>query len=196
VTGPEPAREYVAAFVRRDYDRVHSLLTDDFRLRDLSRGRVHAVDGADAAVAGLRAVLDGFASVRLGEIEAYDVADVTYLRARVHFTHAEAGERFLEQHHLLRIRDGRIVGIDEALHRPARAGLSCGHAHSLRAAVDGLCVESTQSRPAGRARRPDVAGQRDFGHGSPGAAGACVDSTQSSSRGGSERAGPSRAGAV
>ena len=122
MTGPELAREYIAAFARRDHDRVRSLLTDDFRLRDLSPGGFTQVDGADAAVAGLRAFLDGFASVRLGEIEAYDVADVTYLRARVHFTHAEAGERFLEQHHLLQIRDGRIAGIDElctGLHTPA-----------------------------------------------------------------------------
>ena len=46
---------------------------------------------------------------------------MTYLRARVHFLHAEAGERMLEQHHILRLDDGLITGIDQlctGLHTP------------------------------------------------------------------------------
>jgi ketosteroid isomerase-like protein len=121
VTNEDLARTYIAAFAARDYDQVSALLTDDFRLRDLSPGGFTQVDGADEAMAGLQAFLDGFASVELEEVEAYDVADVTYLRARVRFVHPSAGERFLEQHHLLRIRDGRISGVDElctGLHVP------------------------------------------------------------------------------
>ena len=105
----------------RDYDRVRALLTDDFRLRDLSPGGFTQVDGADEAIAGLREFLDMFESLDVLEADAYEIADVTYLRARVHFVHAEAGERFLEQHHLLRIADGRITGIDQlctGLHVP------------------------------------------------------------------------------
>jgi SnoaL-like domain len=97
------------------------LLADDFRLRDLSPGGFTQVEGADAAMAGLRGFLDRFASVEVEEAEAYEIADVTYLRARVRFVDPTAGERFLEQHHLLRIADGRITGIDElctGLHAP------------------------------------------------------------------------------
>ena len=32
---------------------------------------------------------------------------------RLHFVHPEAGERMLEQHHLLTIRDQQITAIDE-----------------------------------------------------------------------------------
>jgi hypothetical protein len=120
----ELARQYIDAFVARDYDLVRSLLADDFRLRDLSPGGFTQVDGADAAMEGLRMFLDRFASVELEELEAYDVADVTYVRARVRFVDPAAGERFLEQHHLLRIADGRITGVDElctGLHLPPRA---------------------------------------------------------------------------
>jgi ketosteroid isomerase-like protein len=120
----ELARRYIDAFVARDYDLVRSLLADDFRLRDLSPGGFTQVDGADAAMEGLRMFLDRFASVELEELEAYDVADVTYVRARVRFVDPAAGERFLEQHHLLRIADGKIMGVDElctGLHLPPRA---------------------------------------------------------------------------
>jgi hypothetical protein len=119
--GSELARAYLDAFVARDYGQVRSLLTDDFRLRDLSPGGFTQVDGADEAMAGLREFLDMFESLDVLEVDAYDIADVTYLRARVHFVHAEAGERFLEQHHLLRIANGRITGIDQlctGLHVP------------------------------------------------------------------------------
>jgi hypothetical protein len=119
--GPEPARADLDAFVARDYGKVRSLLSDDVRLRDLSPGGFTQVDGADEAMTGLREFLDMFESLEVLEVDAYDIADVTYLRARVHFVHAEAGERFLEQHHLLRIADGRITGIDQlctGLHVP------------------------------------------------------------------------------
>jgi ketosteroid isomerase-like protein len=119
--GPDLARAYLDAFVSRDYAQVRSLLTSDFRLRDLSPGGFTQVDGADEAMAGLREFLDMLASLDVIEADAYDIPDVTYLRARVHFVHAEAGERYLEQHHLLRIADGRITGIDQlctGLHVP------------------------------------------------------------------------------
>ena len=119
--GPDLARAYLDAFVARDYARVRALLADDFRLRDLSPGGFTQVDGADEAMTGLREFLDMFESLDVLEADAYDIADVTYLRARVHFVHAEAGERFLEQHHLLRVADGRITGIDQlctGLHVP------------------------------------------------------------------------------
>ena len=70
---------------------------------------------------GLREFLDMFESIDILEADAYEVAGVTYLRARVHFVHAEAGERMLEQHHILRFADGRITGIDQlctGLHAP------------------------------------------------------------------------------
>ena len=121
MTSTDLARTYIEAFAARDYDRVRSLLADDFRLRDLSPGGFTQVDGADAAMSGLRAFLDRFASVEVEEAEAYDIADVTYLRARVRFVDLAAGERFLEQHHLLRIREGLITGVDElctGLHVP------------------------------------------------------------------------------
>ena len=43
---------------------------------------------------------------------------IVRVSARVHFVHAEAGERMLEQHHILRFADGHITGID-----PLRTGL-------------------------------------------------------------------------
>ena len=110
---PELARRYLDAFVARDYDGVRSMLADDFCLRDLSPGGFTQVDGADDAIVGLREFLDKFASVDILEADAYEVAGVTYLRARVHFVHAEAGERMLEQHHIVRVGDGRITGIDQ-----------------------------------------------------------------------------------
>ena len=110
---PELARRYLDAFVARDYDGVRSMLADDFCLRDLSPGGFTQVDGADDAIVGLREFLDKFASVDILEADAYEVAGVTYLRARVHFVHAEAGERMLEQHHIVRVADGRITGIDQ-----------------------------------------------------------------------------------
>lgn len=123
VTNADVAYRYIAAWAARDYDAVRSLVTDDFRVRDLSPGGVTQIDGADEALARLPEFLDRFASVELEEVEAYDVADVTYLRARVRFVDPAAGERFLEQHHLLRISDGRITGVDElctGLHVPPR----------------------------------------------------------------------------
>jgi hypothetical protein len=118
---PELALSYLDAFVARDYDGVRSMLTDDFCLRDLSPGGFTQVDGADDAMVGLREFLDMFESIDTLEADAYEVAGVTYLRARVHFVHAEAGERMLEQHHILRFADGRIAGIDQlctGLHVP------------------------------------------------------------------------------
>jgi hypothetical protein len=125
VTGSELAHAYIAAFAARDYDRVRSLLVDDFRLRDLSPGGFTQVDGADEALAGLRGFLDSFDTIEIVETDTYELADTTYLRARVRLVHPEAGERYLEQHHLLRSADGRINGIDElctGLH-PAGRGL-------------------------------------------------------------------------
>jgi hypothetical protein len=54
-----------------------------------------------------------FESVRLVDSDAYEIGNVTYLRARLHFVHPEAGEPMLEQHHLLTIADDRITAIDE-----------------------------------------------------------------------------------
>ena len=54
-----------------------------------------------------------FDTVRLVESDAYEIGNHTYLRARLHFVHPEAGERMLEQHHLLTIADQRIEAIDE-----------------------------------------------------------------------------------
>ena len=82
---PGVARRYLDAFVARDYDGARSLLADDFCLRDLSPGGFTQVDGADAAMVGLREFLDMFASIDILEADAYEVAGVTYLRARVHF---------------------------------------------------------------------------------------------------------------
>ena len=97
----------------RDYDQVESLLADDFRLRDLSPPGFTEVTDVGAAVAGLRELLDMFDSVRLVDSDVYEIGTVTYLRARLHFVHPDAGERMLEQHHLLTIADQRITAIDE-----------------------------------------------------------------------------------
>jgi hypothetical protein len=101
------------AVVARDYERVESLLADDFRLRDLSPPGFTEVADAGEAMSGLRGMLDRFDSVRLVDSDAYEIGNVTYLRARLHFVHPEQGERMLEQHHLLTIADDRITAIDE-----------------------------------------------------------------------------------
>jgi hypothetical protein len=113
VTNPERALAYLDAVVARDYDQVEDLLGDDFRLRDLSPPGFTEVKNAGEAMSGMRQLLDQFETVRLIESEAYDVGAVTYLRARLHFVHPDAGERMLEQHHLLTITEQRIAAIDE-----------------------------------------------------------------------------------
>lgn len=109
----ELARAYLDAVVARDYDGVASFLADDFHLRDLSPPGFTDVPDTDAALAGLRNLLDMFDTVELLDSEAYNIGNTTYLRARLHFVHPEKGERMLEQHHLLTIADGRITAIDE-----------------------------------------------------------------------------------
>ena len=113
MTNAELARAYLDAVVARDYDHVESLLADDFRLRDLSPPGFTEVTDVGTAMAGLRELLDMFDTVRLVEADAYEIGNVTYLRARLHFVHPEAGARTLEQHHLLTIADQRITAIDE-----------------------------------------------------------------------------------
>src|SRR5215470_4049851 len=113
MTNAQLARAYLDAVVTRDYDHVESLLADDFRLRDLSPPGFTEVADTAAAMSGLRGLLDRFDSVRLVESDAYEIGNVTYLRARLHFIHPEQGERMLEQHHLLTITDDRISAIDE-----------------------------------------------------------------------------------
>jgi Domain of unknown function (DUF4440) len=112
VTNSELARTYLDAVVARDYDRIESLLADHFRLRDLSPPGFTEAD-VGASLSGLRELLDQFESVRVVDSEAYDIGNVTYLRARLHFVHPEKGERMLEQHHLLTIADDRITALDE-----------------------------------------------------------------------------------
>ena len=109
----EIARAYLDAVVARDYERVESLLADDFRLRDLSPPGFTEVIGARQALPGLREMLDMFDTVQLVESDVYEIGPVTYLRARIHFVHPEAGTRMLEQHHLLTIEDQQIQAIDE-----------------------------------------------------------------------------------
>ena len=121
MTNAELARTYLEAVVARNYDRVESLLADDFRLRDLSPPGFTEVTDVAATLAGLRELLDMFDTVRLVEADAYEIGNVTYLRARLHFVHPEAGERMLEQHHLLTIADQRITRDRRALHRLLRA---------------------------------------------------------------------------
>jgi hypothetical protein len=113
MTNAELAQTYLAAVVARDYEHVESLLADDFRLRDLSPPGFTEVAEVGAALSGLRGLLDMFDSVRLVDSDAYEIGKVTYLRARPLFVHPEAGERMLEQHHLLTIADDRITAIDE-----------------------------------------------------------------------------------
>jgi ketosteroid isomerase-like protein len=113
MTNEEIGRAYLDAVVAKDYEGVESLLADDFRLRDLSPPGFTEVSGREAALSGLRDLLDMFDAVRLIESDVYEIGNVTYVRARVHFVHAEAGERILEQHHLLTIADQRISAIDE-----------------------------------------------------------------------------------
>ena len=112
MTNAEFARTYLDAVVARDYEHVESLLADDFRLRDLSPPGFTELD-AGTAMTGLRKLLDMFDTVRLVDSDAYEIGNVTYLRARLHFVHPEQGERMLEQHHLLTIADDRITAIDE-----------------------------------------------------------------------------------
>jgi len=113
MTNLEIARAYLDAVVTREYERVESLLADDFRLRDLSPPGFTEVSGSGTALSGLREMMDKFDAVRLVESDVYEIGNVTYVRARVHFVHPEAGARMLEQHHLLTIADQRIQGIDE-----------------------------------------------------------------------------------
>jgi hypothetical protein len=113
MTNVELALAYLDAVVARDYDQVEALLADDFRLRDLSPPGFTEVKDAGEALSGLRQLLDKFETVRLVESEAYEIGAVTYLRARLRFVHPEAGERMLEQHHLLTIAEKRIGSIDE-----------------------------------------------------------------------------------
>src|SRR5215510_8316808 len=105
MTNTEIARAYLDAVVARDYERVESLLEDDFRLRDLSPPGFTEVSGSEAALSGLRELLDKPHRV---ESDVYEIGNVTYVRARVSFVHPEAGKRMLEQHHLLTIADQRI----------------------------------------------------------------------------------------
>ena len=113
MTSAEIARAYLDAVVARDYERVESLLADDFRLRDLSPPGFTEVSGSGATLSGLREMLDMFDTVELVDSDVYEIGNVTYVRARVRFVHPEAGERMLEQHHLLTIADQRIHAIDE-----------------------------------------------------------------------------------
>jgi len=113
MTNEEVAQLYLDAVVARDYERVESLLADDFRLRDLSPPGFTEVSGSGEALSGLREMLDMFDTVRLVESDVYEIGNVTYVRARVGLVHPEAGARMLEQHHLLTIADQRIHGIDE-----------------------------------------------------------------------------------
>jgi ketosteroid isomerase-like protein len=113
MTNAEIARAYLDALVARDYERLESVLADDFRLRDLSPPGFTEVSGSGAALSGLAELLDVFDTVRLVESDVYDIGPVTYVRARVSFVHPEAGPRMLEQHHLLTIADQRIRAIDE-----------------------------------------------------------------------------------
>ena len=78
-----------------------------------STGRFTEVTDVGAALAGLRELPDIFDAVRLVDSDVYEIGNVTYVRARLHFVHPEAGERMLEQHHLLTIADHRITAIDE-----------------------------------------------------------------------------------
>jgi hypothetical protein len=82
-------------------------------LRDLSPPGFTEVTESSAALAGMRELLDMFDTVQLVESDVYDIGNVTYVRARIHFVHPEAGARMLEQHHLLTIADDRIHAIDE-----------------------------------------------------------------------------------
>ena len=113
MTNVELAHAYLDAVVARDYDRIESLLADDFQLRDLSPPGLTHVTDVGTALSGLRQQFDMFDTVRLVDSEAYDIGDLTYLRAGVHFVHPEKGERLMEQHHLLTIADDRITAIDE-----------------------------------------------------------------------------------
>ena len=68
MTSAEIAGAYLDAVVARDYERVESLLADDFRLRDLSPPGFTEVSGPGTALSGLRELLDMFDEVRLVEV--------------------------------------------------------------------------------------------------------------------------------
>ena len=113
MTNTDVARAYLDAVVARDYERVESLLAEDFRLRDLSPPGFTEVSDPGEALSGMRELLDMFDTVRLVGSDVYEIGNFTYVRARLGFVHPEAGERVLEQHHLLTIADQRIRAIDE-----------------------------------------------------------------------------------
>jgi ketosteroid isomerase-like protein len=113
VANEEIAHSYLDAVVARDYERLESLLAEDFQLRDLSPPGFTEVSGSGSALTGLREMLDMFDTVELVESDVYEIGNVTFVRARVRFVHPEAGARMLEQHHLLTIADHRIQAIDE-----------------------------------------------------------------------------------
>jgi hypothetical protein len=115
------ARAYLDVLVARDWDGFRSLLGDSFRLRDLSPHGFTQVDDPDQVVDGFRDFLGKFETVSLLDADVYAYAGRTYLRARLHVVHAEAGERVLEQHHLVTVEDGRITEVDQlctGLHAP------------------------------------------------------------------------------
>lgn len=113
MTDADVARAYLDAVVARNYERVESLLADDFRLRDLSPPGFTEVRDSNTALSGMRELLDMFDTVRLVESDVYEIGSFTYVRARLGFVHPEEGERLLEQHHLLTIADQHIQAIDE-----------------------------------------------------------------------------------
>jgi len=113
MTNAEIARAWLDAVMARDYEGVVSLLADDYRLRDLSPPGFTEVSGSVTVVSRMRERLDTVDAWRLVESDVYEIGPVTYVRARVHFIHPEAGELMLEQHHLLTIADQRIRAIDQ-----------------------------------------------------------------------------------
>jgi ketosteroid isomerase-like protein len=113
MTNAELAWAWLDAVMGRDYERVESLLADDYRLRDLSPPGFTEMSGSAAVVSRMRERLDTVDAWRLVESDVYEIGPVTYVRARVRFSHPEAGELMLEQHHLLTIADQRIRAIDQ-----------------------------------------------------------------------------------
>jgi hypothetical protein len=113
VTDVEIARAYLDCIVGRDYARLRGLLTDDFRLRDLSPPGYTEVVGADEALAAVHGFLDQFETLSELDAEIYAIGGRAYIRARIGFTHAEAGARTLEQHHLLGVTGDRISDLDQ-----------------------------------------------------------------------------------
>ena len=113
MTNAEVAQAWLDAVMARDYERVESLLADDYRLRDLSPPGFTEVSGSAAVVSRMRERLDTVDGWQLVDSGSYDIGPVTYVRARVRFIHPEAGELMLEQHHLLTIADQQIRAIDQ-----------------------------------------------------------------------------------